>query len=356
MERKQMMPSAKDQIEVTLELPVKKGKTTCDHKRSTEKRRRGVRQNELRAVFMNLKRRVSTFLLCAAASALFLIATAPYALASPILGSDLSTFAILGGAGVTIGGTGSVITGSVGACCGATAVTGVIPTNFTISGGTVQMGGATAALAQGELGTAITALGGLAPGTSKSSLGGLTLAPGVYSSSSTMDLTGTLNLDGGGNANALWVFLVGSSLTTASNSVVNVFNTGPGAGLYWVMGAGSATLGSNSTFEGNILSNISITAGTNVMIPCGRLLTQTASVTLAGTDTIGGGCSGILAGSNGLSGGGTIDTPGGTVTPLQPAPIPEPGMAVLLGTGLACLVAGRLRLTRGRQRDPASKA
>jgi Ice-binding-like/PEP-CTERM motif len=306
-----------------------------------------VRVCEVKVVSMKLMRRVSTFVLCAAVAALFQIATAPNAFAGPILGSDLASFAILGGAGVAINGTGSVITGSVGGCCNATAVTGVIPTNFTISGGTVQMGGSVATLAQGELTTAISALSGLGPGTPDPLLGGLTLGPGVYSSSSTMGLTGTLNLNGGGNANAFWVFLVGSSLTTASSSVVNVFNTGPGAGVYWVMGAGSATLGSNSTFAGNILANQSITLGTNVTDPCGRLLTQVASVTLAGTDTIGIGCSGILAGSNGLSGGGTLT--GGVVTPLPFAPIPEPGTVVLLGAGIACLVARRPRRHSGRR-------
>jgi hypothetical protein len=273
------------------------------------------------------------------------------AYADPILGSDLSTFAILGGAGVAINGTGSVITGSVGGCCVATAVTGVIPTNFTISGGTVQMGGATAISAQGELGTAITALTGLGLGTPESLLGGLTLTPGVYSSSAIMSLTGTLTLDGQGNANALWVFNVGSALNTASSSVINVTNTGSGAGVYWVLPttSGSATLGSNSVFAGNILANISITAGTNVTDPCGRLLTQTASVTLAGTDTIGIGCSGALAGSNGLSGGGTIITSPGGVPVITPSPfkaVPEPGTLALLSFGLLGMVFLTFRKSR----------
>jgi hypothetical protein len=292
-------------------------------------------------------RRISAFFVCAAASALFQIATAPGALASPILGSNLSTFAILGGAGVAINGTGSVITGSVGGCCSATAVTGSIPLNFTIFGGTVQEGGATAIAAQGELAAAMTALSGMTPNASKSTLGGLTLLPGVYSSSSTMDLTGTLTLDGGGNADALWVFLVGSGLNTASSSVINAINTGAGAGVYWVLptGEGSAVLGSNSTFLGNIVANQSITLGTNVTDPCGRLLTQVASVTLAGTDIVGGTCSGILAGSNGLSGGGTLS--GGTITPLPSVPVPEPCTLLLLGTGIAGLATRKLRSARG---------
>ena len=269
-----------------------------------------------------------------------------------IVFSSLNTFAILGGGGVTIGGTGSVITGSIGAYP-TTSITGVIPTNFTISGGTVQSGGGTAMSGQSELTIAMNALTNMGLGITRSSLGGLTLSPGVYSSAAIMDLTGTLTLDGGGNANALWVFQVGSALNTASSSVVNVINTGAGSGVYWVLptGSGSATLGSNSTFEGNILANQSITLGTNVTDSCGRVLTQVASVTLAGTDTIGIGCSGILLGSNGLSGGGTITTlPSGAmvVTPLPFAPVPEPDTVVLLGAGIACLVARRLRA-------PASK-
>jgi Ice-binding-like len=270
------------------------------------------------------------------------------AYADTILGSNLSTFAILGGGGVTIGGTGSVITGSVGAYP-TTSITGVIPTNFTLSGGTVQSGGATAAAGQLALAAAISALSGMTSNQTVSSLGGLTLGPGVYSSSSTMDLTGTLTLDGGGNANALWVFQIGSAFSTASsNSVVNVINTGAGAGVYWVLatGSGSATLGSNSTFAGNILANQSISLGTNVTDPCGRLLTQVASVTLAGTDTVGIDCSGILAGSNGLSGGGTLG--GGTVTPLPSSAVPEPGTLVLFGSGIPWL-AIRMRRALARR-------
>ncbi len=288
---------------------------------------------------MKLLGRGSTFLFCAAC-AIFQIATAPNALAGAILGPNLSTFALLGGAGVAINGTGSVITGSIGGCCTATAVTGVIPTNFTDSGGTVYNTGslptATETAANAELNTAITALNNMTP-TFEGTLNNITLGPGVYSIDAT-PLTGTLTLDGAGNANALWVFLESSSLTTASSSSVIVQGTGAGAGVYWVMTT-SASLGSNSVFEGNILANQGILVGTNVTDPCGRLLTQVAAVTLTGTDTIGIGnsCTGALAGSNGLSGGGTLVN--GVITPLPFAGIatPEPGTFFLLVPGLAAL-------------------
>jgi hypothetical protein len=284
-------------------------------------------------------------------AAFLFIATAPNASAGPILGPDLSTFAILGGAGVAVNGTGSVITGSVGGCCTVDTITGY-PAAFSISGGTVQQGGATATAANAQLGIAITALNGMSSGstTTESELGGLTLGPGVYVSASTMHLAGTLTLDGFGNANALWVFLLGSALSTDSASNIIVQNTGAGAGVYWVLGSSvTPNLGSGSTFQGNILAHASIAVSTTVTVPCGRLLTQVESVTLAGTDTIGGPCSGELAGSNGLSGGGTLVN--GVITPLPASFVPEPNAFF----GLAACLAG-LAIQHRRSRSKLAKS
>jgi hypothetical protein len=255
--------------------------------------------------------------------------------AGPILG-NAGSFAILGGAGVAVNGTGSVITGSVGGCCVATAVTGY-PGGFTDSGGTVYYTGSlptgAETSAQADLSTAITALSGVTPVISESTLDGKTLTPGYYSMGA-LTLTGTLTLDAKGNSNALWVFLESSTLTTASGSDVTVINDGSGAGVgvYWVMG-NSANLGGTdgtSTFYGNILASTSITVGTGVTDSCGSLLTTTASVTLAGDDTIGTGC----------QGGGMLT--GTTFTP-NASSVPEPGTFLFVAPGLAGLLFLRKR-------------
>ena len=294
-------------------------------------------------------------------AAFLFFATAHSAFAGPILGTDLAPFAILGGGGVTFdgGAPASVITGSIGGCCTTHAITGAIPTDYTYSGGTLYLGADPATTAaHTELLTAMTALEGM-PAASLSSLDNNStsitgLGPGVYSVSVT-NFNTTLFLDGGGNANALWVFLLPSSLTTASSSTVIVQHTGAGAGVYWVMEAASATLGSNSTFVGNILASAAISVGTNVTDSCGGLLTNSASVTLAGHDTIGIGCSDVLAGSNGLSGGGTLDFVNGVpvITPLPASFVPEPSAVFCLAPCLAALVIGR---KRSRSKPSKSRA
>jgi hypothetical protein len=212
---------------------------------------------------------------------------------------------------------------------------------------------ASQALAQSQLGIARTDLGLLGPGTPEPvDLTGLTLFPGVYTvPAGASNLTGTLTLDGQGNANAFWVFQMPSTLITSPGSVVNVINTGPGAGLFWNVGS-SAIIDTTTTFEGNILALTSITLNTGATIGCGRALANTAAVTMdTNTISIGcttelGGSTTHLAGSNGLSGGLTV-IPGpngtGTPTPLPFAPVPEPATLMLLGLGLAGIGFSRRR-------------
>ena len=113
-----------------------------------------------------------------------------------------------------------------------------------------------------------------------SELGGQTLFPGIYSSSSgTFQITGTLILDSGGDPNAVWIFQTASTLMTASGSHVTFAPSGgcPGR-VYWQVGS-SATLGTATSFIGNILALTSITLVTGATIN-GRALARNGSVTL----------------------------------------------------------------------------
>jgi hypothetical protein len=129
--------------------------------------------------------------------------------------------------------------------------------------------------------TAKTTLGLLGAGTLlPADLVGLVLAPGIYTvPAAVSNLTGLLTLNGFGDANALWVFQMSSTLITSPGSVVNVINTGSGAGVYWNVGS-SATLDDDTVFAGNILATESVSLDPRAKILCGRAFALTASVTL----------------------------------------------------------------------------
>lgn len=137
---------------------------------------------------------------------------------APSLGTA-GSFAVLGGSTVTNTGS-SVITGDLGVSPGSS-VTGFPPGTVN---GTTHAGNATAAQAQSDTTTAYNSLAGQSctSDLTGQDLGGKTLTPGVYCFSSSAGLTGTLTLNGQGNANAVFIFKTGSTLTTASNSVVVV--------------------------------------------------------------------------------------------------------------------------------------
>lgn len=96
-------------------------------------------------------------------------------------------------------------------------------------------------------------------------LGGLTLVAGVYAYATSAQLTGTLVLDGGGSTTNLWIFKIGSTLTTASSSRVMLINGAQPCDVFWQVGS-SATIGTATTFVGNILANTSITMTTRATL------------------------------------------------------------------------------------------
>jgi len=251
-------------------------------------------------------------------------------------------FSVLAGSTVTNTNP-TVIAGEVGVSPGS-AITGFPPG----TSGPQHAADAVALQAQVDNTNAYNGLWLLAPTSNLTGqdLGGQTLTAGVYKFNSSAQLTGALTLDFGGSSNQSIIFEIVSTLTTASASAVNIINPGTNDALYWLVGS-SATLGTTTSFEGNILALASITMNTGASIGCGRALAQTGAVTMD-NNTIGSGCGAAGEGSSGgLTGlGPTLIAPapgGGTQTG---APVPEPGTLLLLGTGIAALV-GKARMKRG---------
>ncbi|HEV3144208.1 MAG TPA: ice-binding family protein [Gemmataceae bacterium] len=206
---------------------------------------------------------------------------------NPFLGNAAS-FGVLAGQTVTNTGP-TVVDGNVGVSPGS-AITGFTgPPNGSVTGGTIHGPDALTGLAQHDVTTAYNTLAGL-PVTSNltgqvlgNGVGGTvpTLTPGVYRFNVGAQLTGALTLDFQGNSNALFVFQIGSTLTTASASSVVAINNG-GAGtpnVYWQIGS-SATLGTTTTFIGSILALTDINLRTGATISCGRALARNGQVTM----------------------------------------------------------------------------
>src|ERR1700736_954046 len=282
---------------------------------------------------------VFSFLILSLAILFFSVSSAN---ADGILGPALATFSVLGASTVTNTGA-TTLTGDLGVSPGS-AITGesaitVNGTNAAMIGNPfVHSNDAVSISAQSELATAKTELGSLGAGTLlPANLAGLTLSPGVYTvPAGISNLTRTLTLNGQGNLNAFWVFQMPSTLITSPGSVVDVINTGAGAGLFWNVGS-SATLDTTTSFEGNILALASITLDTGATDQCGRALAHTGAVTMD-ANTVSIGCTNLLGGGTGtgggLGGGLTVPPGGATPTPL-PISTPEPGTMLLLGSGLA---------------------
>ncbi len=109
-------------------------------------------------------------------------------------------------------------------------------------------------------------------------LGGQALSAGAYRYASSAQLTGTVTLDAQGDPNAQFVFMIGSTLTTASDSSVVLINGASPCNVYWQVGS-SATIGTTTAFQGNVLAltSISVNNGASVI---GRTLARNGAVTL----------------------------------------------------------------------------
>lgn len=260
------------------------------------------------------------------------------AMATPILPDELASFSVLGATTVTNVPTTTTFTNvGVWSSGGANSITGFnsspgVPTaDPQVFIGNVHAGTALAQLAQGQLTQAIIDLGLMGPGSDivNPDLTGLTLTPGVYTvHAGITNLSGTLTLDGIGFTNPLWVFQMDSTLITSSGSSI-IVNDAPNAGIFWDVRS-SATLGSGSTFQGNILALASIALATKASIACGRALADTGAVTLD-QNTINTGC----------DENNTTRFNGGSGNEDDTTRVPEPISLGLLAGGLVILIANK---------------
>ena len=174
-------------------------------------------------------------------------------------------------------------------------------------------------------------------------LGGKTLTPGVYHFSSSAQLTGTLTLNGEGRSGSLFIFQIGSTLTTAGASRVVLIGAASSCNVFWQV-TSSATLGTTTSFQGNLIALTSITMTTGATIGVGggrnggRALARNGALTLdsnvirppTGTCT-----------TASTTSSPTPSTPSSGAAPIGAAPI-------LLGAGGLFVAAAITRRRRSR--------
>jgi hypothetical protein len=202
---------------------------------------------------------------------------------------DLKTagsFAVLAGAGVTSADAGTTISGSVGSSS-TPAVTGLLASQVT-NGTLYTADNAIVDQAKLDLTAAYLDAASRSGCTPISTdLGGLSPVPGVYCFASTAQLTGTLTLNG--SPTDVWIFQIGSTLTTATGASVAFTGGASACNVFWQVGS-SATIQTGNSFAGTIMALASITLDGGTLN--GRALARNGSVTISGKETIINGCSG----------------------------------------------------------------
>ena len=264
-------------------------------------------------------------LVCAGLAALL---SAPEIRAQNVSLGSAANFAVLG-ATPNVTNTGpTVVLGDVGVWP-ASSITGFPPGSAL---GNLHFGDAAAQQAQTDLTAAYNDASGR-PCPAMNNLTGLvlgsggtvlTLVPGVYCFASTAQLTGNLVLNGAG----VYIFQVGSALTTASGSSMTLTNGAEACGV-WFQVTSSATLGTTTSMVGNLIALSSITLNTGASVN-GRVLARTGTVTLDSNNV------------TACSGG-----PGpGVPAPLSSIGIPALGRPGLVIFGVALAAAALLALRK----------
>jgi hypothetical protein len=199
------------------------------------------------------------------------------------LGADASTLAVLAGSAITNTGA-TTITGDIGLSPG-TSIGGFPP---GILNGTEHINDNISNQAKLDLTAAYNDAAGRTSTdmvTLSGNIGGLTLTPGLYKSTSTLAISsGDLTFDAKGNANAIFIIQIASTLTTTSGRKVILSGGALASNIFWQVGT-SATFGTTSVFKGTVMAMQSITFDTGATLD-GKALARTGAVTMAGNTIV----------------------------------------------------------------------
>ena len=136
-----------------------------------------------------------------------------------------------------------------------------------------------------ELANAQGACVGLTPGTP-----GPIYGPGLYRTADPIEFSGTITLDAGNNADAVFIFQSDAAITTKPNSTVVLANGALAKNVWWIAGS-AATLGLSSTFKGTVIATAGVTVGVGSTIGAptqvaGRVFSRTAAATVGAFSTV----------------------------------------------------------------------
>jgi hypothetical protein len=194
-----------------------------------------------------------------------------------------SNFALLAGSAITNTGA-TVITGDLGLSPG-TSVGGFPP---GILNGTKHINDSIVNQAKLDLTTEYNDAAGRTSTdivTLSGNIGGLTLTSGLYKSTSSLAISsGDLTFDAKGNADAVFIIQIASSLTTTSGRKVILSGGALSSNIFWQVGS-SATFGTTSVFKGTVMAMQSITFNTGATLD-GKAFARTGGITMAGNTIV----------------------------------------------------------------------